>query len=145
VVRIERVTRVTPELVQAVARLLPQLSTRAQPPAADALQAIVDDPRTHFLLARQDDGQIIGTLTLATYRTIIGAHAWIEDVIVDDAARGQGLGEQLTRYALELAHSLGMPTVDLTSNPAREAANRLYQRVGFERRETNVYRYSLDD
>jgi ribosomal protein S18 acetylase RimI-like enzyme len=92
----------------------------------------------------ENNGKILGTLTLVTFRIPTGIRSWIEDVVVDDAARGKGLGEALTRAAVKRAGELGAKTVDLTSRPSREAANRLYQRVGFVLRETNFYRYSLE-
>jgi ribosomal protein S18 acetylase RimI-like enzyme len=85
----------------------------------------------------------VGSLTLAVFRIPTGLRAWIEDVVVDESARGQGVGEALNRAALDRAAALGAVTVDLTSRPSRAAANRLYQRLGFEPRETNVYRYDL--
>ena len=81
------------------------------------------------------------TLTLVIFRIPTGMRAWIEDVVVDEAARGHGVGEALNRFALDLAKRRGCKTVDLTSRPSREAANRMYQRIGFQARETNVYRY----
>ena len=82
-------------------------------------------------------------LTLAVFRIPTGIRAWIEDVVVDAEARGRGVGEALTREAVRVAGTHGARTVDLTSRPSREAANRLYQRLGFERRDTNVYRLSI--
>jgi ribosomal protein S18 acetylase RimI-like enzyme len=93
---------------------------------------------------READDRILGSLTLAWFRIPTGVRAWIEDVVVDEEARGHGVGELLNRAALDLARELGAKTVDLTSRPSREAANRLYQRIGFVARDTNVYRYSLD-
>lgn len=130
------------ELVEAFARLLPQLS-RSSPPAGRAeLTEMVEAPGTHLLVARDDDGRIIGTLTLVVFRIPTGVRAWIEDVVVDEEARGQGVGEELTRHALSIAGHAGARTADLTSRPTREAANRLYRRLGFEPRETNVWRWS---
>ena len=102
---------------------------------------MVDSPASDLLVA-VEDGTILGALTLVTFRIPTGLRAWIEDVVVDDAARGKGVGAALNNRAIELAAEHGARTVDLTSRPSREAANRLYQRLGFERRETNVYRYS---
>jgi ribosomal protein S18 acetylase RimI-like enzyme len=133
---------VTPEIVEAIARLLPQLSRSAPPPTAEQLEDIATSPASHLLLARVDD-EIVGALTLVVFRIPTGMRAWIEDVVVDEAARGQGVGEALNREALRLAKERGAITVDLTSRPSREAANRLYQRLGFTQRETNVYRYDL--
>ncbi|MCB0994540.1 MAG: GNAT family N-acetyltransferase [Acidimicrobiales bacterium] len=129
-------------VVEAFARLIPQLSSSNPPPTREELEAIATSPATVLLLA-VEDGQILGTLTLALFRIPTGLRAWIEDVVVDDAARGKGVGEALNQAALDRARSEGATTVDLTSRPSREAANRLYQRIGFEQRSTNVYRYDL--
>ena len=134
---------VTDELVAAFARLIPQLSKTNPPPDAAALAEIIASPASQLLLARDDDGTILGSLTLALFRIPTGLRAWIEDVVVDDAARGRGVGDQLNREALARAADAGASTVDLTSRPSREAANRLYQRLGFKARATNIYRYDL--
>jgi ribosomal protein S18 acetylase RimI-like enzyme len=131
---------VTPELVEAVARLLPQLSRSAPAPTAAELRELVGSPATDLLLARLD-GRIVGTLTLVVFRIPSGLRAWIEDVIVEDAVRGRGVGEALNRAAVRIALRRGVRSIDLTSRPTREAANRLYQRLGFVARDTNVYRY----
>lgn len=139
---IEPADSATPEVVEAIARLLPLLSRSAPAPTADELARIIDSPATTLFLARDPEGgRIVGTLTLATFRTPTGVRAWIEDVIVSEEVRGRGCGEELTRVALDAAREAGARTVELTSRPAREAANRLYQRIGFKSRETNVYRY----
>ena len=137
-------TEVTDEVVQAFARLLPQLSSSAVMPSREQLQEIADNDS--FFIARDPDsgGQIVGSLTMVTFRIPTGVRSWIEDVVVDTSMRGRGIGEALTRAALTRAAELGAKTVDLTSRPSREAANRLYQRVGFELRQTNLYRYNLD-
>ncbi len=140
---IEIATVVDDELVAAFARLIPQLSSSNPPPSAEALSEIVDGEATVLFLARLG-GQIVGSLTLALFRIPTGLRAWIEDVVVDGAARGAGVGELLNRAAIDEAARRGARTVDLTSRPSREAANRLYQRLGFVLRETNVYRYSGD-
>lgn len=142
--RVEECTEVTDELVEAMARLIPQLSSSAPPPDATSLGTIVGSDACHLLLARDDDGTILGSMTLVVFHIPTGVRAWIEDVVVDGAARGKGVGEQLNREAIALAGRLGARTVDLTSRPSREAANRLYQRIGFVQRETNVYRYAAD-
>jgi ribosomal protein S18 acetylase RimI-like enzyme len=130
------------ELVDAFERLIPQLSSSSPPPSREHLVAMVDSADTVLFVARVG-GQILGSLTLAFYRIPTGTKAWIEDVVVDDAARGRGVGELLNRAALDEARSRGAKDVSLTSRPSREAANRLYQRIGFEPRTTNVYRYTL--
>lgn len=131
-----------PEVVAAFQRLTPQLSSSSPPPTAEELAEIVASPATVLFLARSN-GEIVGSLTLVLFRIPTGLRAWIEDVVVDESARGRGVGEALSRAALERARSLGARTVDLTSRPSREAANRLYRRIGFEQRETNVYRFQL--
>ncbi|MGY4644887.1 GNAT family N-acetyltransferase [Cellulomonas sp. URHB0016] len=143
-VLIERVEAVDDELVEAWHRLLPQLSAGAAEVTAEHLREIVGSATTSLLVARVD-GRIAGSLTLAVFAIPTGRRAWVEDVVVDAGARGRGVGEALTRAALERATALGARTVDLTSRPSRAAANRLYQRVGFERRETSVYRWSGND
>lgn len=133
---------VTAELVDAFARLVPQLSTSSPPPGKEELAEMIGRPGTFVLLARGGD-TILGTLTLVTFRIPTGTRAWIEDVVVDEAARGRGVGEALTLKAVDIAAGVGAKTVDLTSRPSREAANRLYQRLGFTPRQTNVYRYDV--
>ncbi len=142
-VRIEEVVVADGEVVDALRRLIPQLSSTAPAIEAYDIESIVSSPATTVFVARTDDG-IVGTLTLVLFRAPSGVRGWIEDVVVDDAARGQGVGEALVQGAIELAGKANARTVDLTSNPKREAANRLYQRVGFTERVTNVYRFSLE-
>jgi ribosomal protein S18 acetylase RimI-like enzyme len=141
---VEIVTEVDTELVDAMARLLPQLSRSARPPTADELREIATSPATVLFVARVE-GRIAGSLTLALFRIPTGLRAWIEDVVVDGDARGSGVGAALNRAALAEAAARGARTVDLTSRPSREAANRLYQRLGFVARETNVYRFERSD
>ena len=134
------------DLVAAFVRLTPQLSSSAPPPDADQLAAIIAQPGTTLFVARDDDtGELVGTLTLVTFPIPTGRRAWIEDVIVDAAASGQKLGERLSQAALDKARELGCKTVELTSRPSREAANHIYKKLGFEPRETNVYRFTLSE
>jgi ribosomal protein S18 acetylase RimI-like enzyme len=146
-IEITESTEVTPELVEAFERLTPQLSRSNPPPTSGELAEIASSEATILLVARDPERQgadaIVGSLTLALFRIPTGLRAWIEDVVVDDSVRGQGVGEALNRCALEMARLRGARTVDLTSRPSRDAANRLYRRLGFEPRETNVYRYDL--
>ncbi len=134
--------RASQELVDAMARLIPQLSSSNPPPTSDQLAAIIENDACDVLVAR-DGNSIVGSLTLVVFPIPTGLRAWIEDVVVDEGARGKGVGEALNRFALDRARSLGAKTVDLTSRPSREAANRLYQRLGFVARDTNVYRYTF--
>jgi len=141
-VQVTPVVTATVELLDAFHSLIPQLSTSSSPITMAELREIVGDSATVVLVAR-DGGVIVGLLTLAMFRIPTGMRAWIEDVVVDGRARGKGVGEALNRAALATARQRGAKTVDLTSRPSREAANRLYQRIGFVRRDTNVYRYEL--
>ncbi|MDQ6909428.1 MAG: GNAT family N-acetyltransferase [Actinomycetota bacterium] len=143
-VEVEEATTVTPELVEAFGRLVPQLSRSSPPPTEAELNEIVASPATVVLVARDGGGDaVVGSLTLVLFRIPTGVRAWIEDVVVDESARGQGVGEALGQEALRRAEAAGARTVDLTSRPTRRAANRLYKRLGFEQRGTNVYRYDL--
>jgi ribosomal protein S18 acetylase RimI-like enzyme len=136
---------VTPEVVEAFARLIPQLSKSNPAPTAGELAAMAGSEASVLLIARDPDrgGGIVGSLTLFMFRIPTGLRAWIEDVVVDESARGRGVGDALNQFALARAREAGCRTVDLTSRPSREAANRLYQRIGFTLRETNVYRFDL--
>jgi ribosomal protein S18 acetylase RimI-like enzyme len=141
--RIEQATQANEELVEALARLLPQLTASRRPPALAELMELVATRGTTLLVARGDDGLIVGALTLVTYRIPSRLNARIEDVVVDEAARGQGIGEALTREAVRRAELAGAQQVELTSRPEREAAHRLYGRLGFDAVETTVFRRRL--
>lgn len=134
-------TEVTDEVVKAFERLFPQL-TSLPAPTRSALEEMTASPACRIFMARAE-GQIAGTATLACYRTPTGLHAWIEDVVVDEAFRRQGIGEALTRALIDEARRVGADSLSLTSRPAREAANRLYQQLGFVRWETNLYHFPL--
>jgi ribosomal protein S18 acetylase RimI-like enzyme len=142
-IRVEEAEAVSRELVDAMARLIPQVSTSADPPTEDEVETIVSSPVTRLLVARGEEGSIVGTLTLVVFRIPTGVGAWIEDVVVDERARRQGVGEALMTAAIRLAEDSGARHLNLTSRPEREAANRLYRRVGFDERETTVYRLRL--
>jgi ribosomal protein S18 acetylase RimI-like enzyme len=130
------------ELVSALERLIPQLTQHPAPDRAELGRLLASESST-LLIARQTDERspIAGIATLIVYRVPTGIRARIEDVIVDEAARGQGLGEGLIRRALELAVEAGAESVGLSSNPARTAANRLYMKMGFQKWDSNHYRY----
>jgi ribosomal protein S18 acetylase RimI-like enzyme len=136
----------TDELVNACARLLPQLSSWAAPLDRAALAEIIASASTALLLARDSDkgGEIVGMLTLIVFRIPTAVRAWIEDVVVDSSARGRGVGESLTQAAIRLAAERGARTIDLTSRPSREAARRLYMKLGFKIRETDAFRYEIE-
>ena len=136
---------VGPDEVAAFGRLIPQLSRSSPPPGEAELREIVATPGTVVLVARDDDGTVLGSLTLVTFRIPTGMRAWIEDVVVDEAASRRGVGSALNRAALDAARARGCKTVDLTSRPSREAANHVYKKLGFEQRDTNVYRFDLSE
>lgn len=139
---ISEATTVTDELVDAFAHLVPQLSSSSPAPTREALAAIVADANTQLLVA-EHDGNIVGSLTLIFFRSPTGVRARIEDVVVSESARGLGLGRLLTDDAIRRARAAGAKAIGLTSRPSRAAANGLYQSMGFERRETNVYELKL--
>jgi ribosomal protein S18 acetylase RimI-like enzyme len=139
---VEEVTTVTPDVVEALGALVPELSSSAPVVTAAAVSEIVRSPTTILLVARDDRGQIVGSLTLVVFTAPTGPRAWIEDVVVRSRVRGRGVGAALVQAALARAAAAGSRTVDLTSRPSREAANRLYVRLGFVQRETNVYRFA---
>ncbi|GER80344.1 MAG: GNAT family N-acetyltransferase [Anaerolineales bacterium] len=131
--RVELISAATDELLDALARLIPQLKISSPRLTRDVLTALVSSDASTLLAARDDSGQIVGALTLVVYRAPTGVRARIEDVVVDEAARGRGIAVELVRRALEIARQKGADGVALTSNPRRESANRLYQKVGDER------------
>jgi len=142
---ITRATLVTDELFAAIGRLLPQLEFAYSQPTRQDMEALLASDTSVLLCARSPDerSDISGLLTLIIYRVPTGIHARIEDVVVDRSVRGKGIGEALVRYALDLAREAGADGVALTTNPRREAANRLYQRLGFNHWKTNLYFYEF--
>ncbi|MGP8162172.1 MAG: GNAT family N-acetyltransferase [Acidimicrobiales bacterium] len=141
-ITVEALTEPTADDAEAIARLVPHLSSTPPPDLAE-LQDLVSSGTATVFVARLD-GVIVGTLSLATFAVPTGRRAWIEDVVVDPDHRGRGIASRLVGIALRLAAESGCRTVDLTSRPSRIDANRLYEQLGFTRRETNVYRISLE-
>jgi len=141
--QIETVHQATNELWDVFQRLVPQLTSNNPPPTREELTSLVNSEASTILIARSNSNAILGAACVSVYRVPTGVRAVIEDVIVDESARGQGIGEALVRSCLEVAGSKGASGVSLTSNPRREAANRLYQRMGFKKRETNAYYYKF--
>jgi ribosomal protein S18 acetylase RimI-like enzyme len=138
---VEEVVALDEALCAALALLIPQLSTSAEPLTREVLEEIVGSPGTTLFVAKDASGGIVGTLTLATFRAPTGVRAWIEDVVVDETERGRGTGGALVTAAVAKAREVGARTVDLTSNPRRTEANSLYRKLGFAVRDTNVYRF----
>jgi ribosomal protein S18 acetylase RimI-like enzyme len=141
--RVEIAFRADDELYEAFQRLVPQLTNNNPPPTQAELVALMQEPSSTLLLARANDGVIIGALTLVVYRVPTGVRSIIEDVIVDTSARGKGVGEALMQKAIEIAREKGAKNISLTSNPMRAAANRLYIKMGFHKRDTNAYQLKL--
>jgi ribosomal protein S18 acetylase RimI-like enzyme len=144
-IHVHREHVVTPKLVAEIELLLRQLSASAASPSLENVRQVIQSPATKLFVARDASERAVGMLTLAIFRIPTGLRAIIEDVVVDVSARGKGVGRALTEVAIEEARMLGARTIDLTSRPLREAANRLYQNLGFERRETNVYRFMISE
>ncbi|MCH1514330.1 MAG: GNAT family N-acetyltransferase [Acidimicrobiales bacterium] len=141
-IKIEEIVKVDDELLAAMNRLVPQLSNSNSPPDRAALEEIVASDSS-ILLAAFIDREIVGSLTLVVFSIPTGKRAWIEDVVVDEKCRNKGIGEALNQDAIKIARQLGAKTVDLTSRPSRESANRLYKRLGFLQRDTNIYRFEI--
>ena len=146
-ISVRAATEVDDGLVEAFSRLIPQLSSSSPPPTAAELLSIIDNPNSVLFIAELDGDDdvrsVVGSLTLAFYRIPTGLKAWIEDVVVDESARGLGVGEALNVAAIDESRQRGAKNVSLTSRSSRGAANRLYQRLGFEPYETNLYRFGL--
>ena len=142
---IERVRGVTPELEDAFARLVPQLTGNNPPPSGEDLAKMLAVSTSVLLVARDREpaGKIVGAGAVAAYRVPTGVRAIIEDLVVDETARGKGVGHALVASLLEAAKEMGAKGVSLTSNPSRAAANRLYVRMGFQLRETNCYYFTF--
>ncbi|HCR72343.1 MAG TPA: GNAT family N-acetyltransferase [Anaerolineae bacterium] len=140
---IEIATQADDELFDAFQRLIPQLTKNSAPPTLDLLHALLADASSTLLLARDESNKIVGALTLIVYKVPTGIRSIIEDVIVDESARGKKVGEQLMLKAIDVAKSRGAKNISLTSNMQRVAANRLYIKLGFTKRETNAYQMKL--
>ena len=141
-ITVDVVARVDADLTEAAARLVPQLSTSARVPGQWELGQIVKEPGTALIVAREGR-VIVGMLTLHTFRATTGIHAWIQDLVVDKAAKGRGVSELLTQEAVRLSAERGAHTTELASRPSRAGTGRLYERLGFELRQAQLYRHRL--
>lgn len=139
--KIYEVTTITDAIVEAFKKLIPQLSSNTPVPSKSDLEKIINSKNTIIFIAKED--QILGTLTLVLNKIPTGNKAWIEDVVVDAAARGKGVGVELIKFAINYIFNKGITKIDLTSSPEKIAANKLYQKLGFDKRETNVYRLKI--
>ncbi|MGC1390872.1 MAG: GNAT family N-acetyltransferase [Bacteroidales bacterium] len=141
--KIKKIDRFSERVYQAVLRLIPQLSSDADLSDKQYFKSILSSENSHFFIAELDNKRIAGMLTIGSYRIPTGIKVWIEDVVVDETQRGKGIGKELMLHAIKYSGSLGAKTVGLTSRPSRASANRLYQKMGFVRYETNVYKYNI--
>ena len=132
----------SPEYLEAMQRFLDQLTTNPMVLTESMFQQLLESENSHLFFIMKDE-QIAGMLTVGIYHSPTGGKAWIEDVVVDETFRGQGLSKLLVAHAIEFVKSQQIPSLMLTSNPKRIAANKLYQAMGFERKETNVYRMKI--
>lgn len=142
--KIYEIDHLQPCLADSIYRLLRQLTEKKLDFSDDALRLIIESPNSHLLVATEDD-ELVGMLTIATYISPTGKKAWIEDVVVDEIYRGRGFAKELISYAIDWARRHDIPILMLTSNPKRVAANQLYPKMLFQRRETNVYRMDLTE
>lgn len=142
--KITEIDEFHPGLSESIYRLLLQLTEKQLDFSDDMLRLVIESPNSHLLVATDDD-ELVGMLTIATYITPIGKKAWIEDVVVDEIHRGKGFAKELISYAIDWARRHDIPILMLTSNPKRVAANQLYPKMLFQRRETNVYRMELTE
>lgn len=138
---ITEIEEISPTDYQAYCDLLPQLSPQVSIPSFEYLNQVLASPQVSFFMAKEE--RLVGGLTLVFNHLTTGLSVRIEDVIVDQGMRGQGLGRRLMEEALVKAKAVGAKAISLSSNPKRIAANQLYQRLGFEQITTNVYRYAF--
>ena len=141
--KIERVEIFSKKVFNAVLRLLPQLASDVTLPTENFFEDFLKSKNNFFFIAKHDDGEIIGILTIGIYDIPSGTKVWIEDVVIDETERGKGYGKELVLFAICFAKSIGSKKIGLTSSPIRVAANKLYQKLGFVKSETNVYKYLL--
>ena len=132
----------SPEYHEAMQRFLDQLTPEHMTLTEEMVKQLIASENSHLFFLMQDE-QVAGMLTVGIYYSPTGGKAWIEDVVVDEAFRGQGLSKLLVAHAIQFVESKQIPLLMLTSNPTRVAANKLYQTMGFGRKETNVYRMTF--
>jgi len=141
--KIIEIKEFSPEIYRFVCRLTKELSPNREDLSKEAFQAILDSENAHLFVLQGTDDIPVGTLSVGIYRTPTGCKAWIEDIVVDHEFRGLGYGKKLVEFAIAFIGNSGADTISLTSNPSRIAANQLYQTLGFERYETNIYKMRL--
>jgi ribosomal protein S18 acetylase RimI-like enzyme len=141
--KIYKLVTVTDSVLNAFRKLIPQLSSSCDLPTKKDLDDIINSNNTQLFIA-EENNEIIGTLTLVFNKIPTGYKVWIEDVVVDNRARGKGVGKALTQFAIEYTSNENIKNINLTSSPDRVVANKLYQKLGFVKRETNVYRLTIN-
>jgi ribosomal protein S18 acetylase RimI-like enzyme len=139
--KIKKINRFSLKVFDAILRLFQQLDSNSELPTKTHIEKILKSKNSHFFVVELENDQIVGMLTMGTYNTPSGIKVWIEDVVVDETQRGKGLGIALTLYAIDFAKTIGADAIELTSRPSRIAANKMYQKIGFIKRETNIYKY----
>lgn len=141
---IEQIKTFSQDVTKDVNSLLAQLDPTSKPLSDRDIKEIIDGPSNHFFAARESvNRKIVGMLMLVVYRIPVWKKGWIEDVVVDKEYRGRGIATKLINYAIESAKANGISSLNLTSRPERENANKLYVKLGFKKRDTNVYRIEL--
>jgi len=143
--KIEKRDSFNVKVFEAVLRLIPQLAPKIDLPTKKYFKEFLKSKNSHFFIAKHDDGEIIGMITIGIYNIPSGTKVWIEDVVIDETQRGKGYGKELVLFAICFAKSIGAKKIGLTSSPNRVAANKLYQKLGFVKSETNVYKYPLNN
>ncbi|KIO75972.1 hypothetical protein TH53_17535 [Pedobacter lusitanus] len=141
--KIEEITNYTSEIKNTVAYFLKLLQGNSTGISDHQLQEIISSENSHLFFAINDHDVYMGMLTVGIYQSPTGKKAWIEDVVVDEAFRGQGVGQTLTTFAVRFARQHQVDLLALTSSPVRVAANNLYKKLGFQPKETNVYKMIL--
>ncbi|MDL2238752.1 GNAT family N-acetyltransferase [Bacteroidales bacterium OttesenSCG-928-K03] len=140
--RIKQLTTLSGEILNKINNLLPILSDNVRTLKHEELEEMINDKNTVIFIAEEDE-DIVGMLVFIIYKLPSGVKAWIEDVIVKEEQQGRGIGRMLVETAIEYAKKLNIKKIDLTSSPFRIAANILYPKLGFKKRDTNVYRLEL--
>lgn len=141
---IEKVKNYSIELTEAINKLLRQLDESASFLTKEDVKSMIASPvNSLFVARRKNNKEIVGMLTLIVYRIPVGKKGWLEDLVIDKVYRNKGIATKLIHYAIGNAKANGVLYVNFTSRPEKKDANRLYRRLGFEKRNTNVYRIEL--
>ena len=137
--RIEEITSSTAVSKSDIDRFLEILLNREAAISLEFLEELIAAENSHLFIAYDENGSCVGMLTIGIYLSPTGKKAWIEDVVVDEKFQGKGIGKKLMAFAIDFVKLHQVSLLLLTSNPSRVAANKLYQKMGFQQKETNVY------